>query len=68
MRKISHNKNYILEYEGKKWKLDVAIWMSSDNSYGELRVYKIEGDVTTPLLQEALELEAQTLGLTLKGK
>ncbi len=66
MKKIRHDRNLRIEHEGFAWNVDAAEWVGSDGS-GELRVYKIHGDVTTPLLVEALELEAVARGLNLRG-
>lgn len=62
MKKIRHDKAFILEHEGYKWTMDLAEWFDPDTSHGELRCYRIEGDINGPY-REALELEAATRGL-----
>lgn len=64
MRKVSHDKHFTLKHEGKSWILDCAVWIDRRTGKGEFRVYRIDGDITTPLLAEALELEAQGRALT----
>lgn len=65
MKKVRHDRRLRLEHEGKVWVVDAAEFRSVDDSRGELRVYRVEGDVTTPLLREALEAEAQGRALGL---
>lgn len=67
MIKRKHDKNHRLEYEGKAWNVNIAEWWDANAQKGELRVYRIEGDVTSPLLNDALVLEAQARGLSLSG-
>lgn len=45
------------------WIVDLAEWRDETSKKGELRAYRIDGDITTPLLREALDLEAQVRGL-----
>ena len=63
MEKIRHDKNFRLVYEGINWTVDLAEWFDKKTGKGELRAYRIDGDITTPLLQEALQLEAESRGL-----
>jgi hypothetical protein len=65
MKKVRHDKALRIRYEGKVWIVDAAEWRTPDGSRGELRVYRIEGDVTTPLLGEALQAEAESRTLSL---
>lgn len=62
MTKTRHDKALEIEHEGFRWTVDAAEWRDAEG-HGELRVYAIHGDVTTPALAEALELEAATRGL-----
>jgi hypothetical protein len=61
MKKVDHQKNYRLEHEGLFWHIDFAEWRGDDGK-GEIRVYRIDGDVTTPLLHEALQSLADQRG------
>ena len=61
--KVRHDRDFRLEHEGKHWIVEVAEWRDHATGKGELRAYRIDGDVTTPLLREALELEAASRGL-----
>jgi hypothetical protein len=63
MKKVRHDKALKIEHEGQRWTLDAAEW--NDGQRGELRVYRVHGDITSPLLAEALEVEAQDRGLAL---
>jgi hypothetical protein len=65
MKKIRHDRNIRIEHEGCVWNIDAAEWRNGEGR-GELRVYRIHGDVTTPLLVEALELEAASRGLDVR--
>jgi hypothetical protein len=65
MKKVRHDKNLRIDHEGKFWIVDLAEWRNAADTRGELRVYRVEGDVTTPLLAEALEAEAQGRALSL---
>jgi hypothetical protein len=65
MKKVRHDKALRIAYEGKVWIVEAAEWRSLDDTRGELRVYRIEGDVTTPLLAEALQAEAEGRALSL---
>lgn len=65
MWKTHHDKRYQLRHEGQLWVLDLAVWYDKETQKGELRVYRVEGNVTTPLLIEALQLEAAARGLKL---
>lgn len=65
MIKRWHKKDHVLNHEGKRWTVDIAAWEDLDGKSGQLRVYRVEGDVTTPLLKEALEAEAAAEGLRL---
>ena len=64
MQKVSHSKGYTLLYEGQQWVIEFAIWINPASTKGELRVYRIEGDVTSPLLSQALEDLAQQKSLS----
>lgn len=66
LKKVRHDKNLRLEHEGKFWIVDAAEWRNADDTRGELRVYRIEGDVTTPLLAQALQAEAEGRALSLQ--
>lgn len=63
MKKVKHQKNFKLTHEGKVWTLDLAEWRDTKTGKGQLRVYRVDGDITNPLLREALELEATVRGL-----
>jgi hypothetical protein len=67
LKKVRHDRELRLEHEGKVWTIDAAEWRNETKTRGELRVYRIEGDVTTPLLGQALQAEAESraLGLTM---
>jgi hypothetical protein len=56
-KKVRHDRNFRLSHEGLHWIVDLAEWRD------ETRAYRIDGDITTPLLREALDLEAQVRGL-----
>jgi|LakMenE01Jun11ns_1017448.scaffolds.fasta_scaffold9930028_9 hypothetical protein len=62
-KKVRHDREFNLSHEGLRWIVDLAEWRDETSKRGELRAYRIDGDITTPLLREALELEAQTRGL-----
>ena len=64
MVKVKHQKNFWLEHEGLVWCIDCAEFFDAQTGKGEFRVYRVEGDVTTPLLKEALEAEAQGRALS----
>lgn len=66
MRKVRHDKAFRLEHEGHVWTLDIAEWRDNAGN-GELRVYSVHGNVATPALREALELEAVSRGLSLSA-
>ena len=53
-----------IEHEGHVWQIDAKAFYR-ENGAGELRVYRVHGDVTTPKLHEALQLEADVIGLKL---
>jgi len=61
MKKVWHDKDYTLNHEGLSWNLDIAEWR--DQGRGELRVYRIEGDVTNSKLLEGLQILADSKGL-----
>jgi hypothetical protein len=67
MKKVRHDRALRIAYEGKVWIVDAAEIRFEDTGRGELRVYRVHGDVTTPLLAEALQLEADSRGLALKA-
>ena len=50
-----------IEHEGNRWGVKYKIFPKRK----ELRVYRVEGDITTPLLREALELFTQAQALKL---
>lgn len=55
LRKVWHDRNYRLEFGGNVWHLDVAQWSEVGHpERGELRVYRVEGDVSSGLLDRAL--------------
>lgn len=62
MNKVKHDRDFCLKYEDKVWIVDIAEWRGAAGE-GELRCYRVEGDVTTPLLAEALQNEADSRGL-----
>jgi hypothetical protein len=62
-KKVRHDRKFRLFHEGRDWIVDLAEWRDETNGKGELRAYRIDGDITTPLLVEALDLEAQARGL-----
>jgi hypothetical protein len=62
-KKVRHDRNFKLSHEGLNWIVDLAEWRDETSKKGELRAYRIDGDITTPLLKEALDLEAQVRGL-----
>ena len=64
MKKVRHDTNLRIEHEGQVWHVDAAEWRG-EGGVGELRIYAVHGSVTTPLLAEALELEAAARGLDL---
>lgn len=63
MSKVRHDRALVIEHEGQRWTIDAAEWR--DGRHGELRVYRINGDITSPLLADALALEAQSRSLQL---
>ena len=63
-KKTRHDREFLLTHEDKSWTIDLAEWRDEKTGKGELRAYRIDGDITTPLLREALELEAAARGLT----
>lgn len=65
MKKTAHNTDFRLEHGGLHWTVDIATWRDDEDGTGELRVYRIHGDVTTPLLREGLEALADVRGLQL---
>jgi hypothetical protein len=47
LRKVWHDRNYRLVFGGNVWNIDVAQWSEPDHpERGELRVYRVEGDVS----------------------
>jgi len=65
MTKKHHDKALVIEHEGMKWTVDAAEWRDASGK-GELRVYRIEGDITKlDVLKEALQLEADARGLAI---
>lgn len=53
-------KNYLLEHEGYKWRIDAKV----DPARHVLKVYRIEGSMANPrLLTDALQLLADSYGL-----
>jgi hypothetical protein len=69
MEKIKALIGFKLEYEGQSWIVDLAIWVNRKTGKGELRCYRVEGDITSPLLAEALQnkAEAEALNLIIMG-
>lgn len=67
MEKTEHLRDFKLQHEGRTWIVEIAVWRQVlDPGKGELRVYRIEGDVTNrALLNEALQAEADTRGLAI---
>jgi len=63
MTKVRHDRSFKLRHEGQVWTMDLAEWRNKATGKGQLRCYRIDGDVTTPLLAEALQLEADARGL-----
>jgi hypothetical protein len=66
MIKTRHDRDFQLRHEGFLWTVDLAEWRDKVTGKGELRAYRIQGDITTPLLGEALALEAQSRALEIK--
>jgi len=64
MKKVHSEADFRLEYEGQVWTLDLAEYRDVHGK-GELRVARVNGNVTTPLLKEALQLEADSRALRL---
>lgn len=64
LKKVRSEVGFRLEYDGQVWVVDMAEYRDLQGN-GELRVTRIEGNVTTPLLKEALELEAASRAVTL---
>jgi hypothetical protein len=63
LRKVWHDRNYRLQFAGNVWHLDVAQWEESPGK-GELRVYRIEGDVSNmEILNRAIFQLAKHRGL-----
>ena len=63
MIKVRHDRDFELKHEGLRWTMDLAEWREEAGTKGELRAYQIRGNICTPLLKEALELEAAARGL-----
>lgn len=64
MRKVWHDRDYRLVFAGNVWTLDVAEWREVKKpERGELRVYRVHGDVSQPLLDRALFRLAKHRGL-----
>lgn len=63
-KKVRHDRRLKLEHEGERWEVDAAEWRDGDR--GELRVYSVHGNINSPALKEALELEAASRGLSIK--
>jgi hypothetical protein len=51
-----------IEHEGIVWQIDAKAFYNPDGT-GTLRVYRVHGDITSPLLAEAIEAEAALCGL-----
>jgi hypothetical protein len=64
MRKVRSDIDFAVEYEGERWVLDLFEYRN-ERGEGQLRVSRIRGNVTTPLLKEALQLEADSRALRL---
>lgn len=64
LKKVRSEVGFRLEYDGQVWVVDMAEYRDPQGK-GELRVTRIEGNVTTPLLKEALELEAASRAVIL---
>lgn len=59
-------RNHRITHEGHVWRIDAKAWHPTGNRPGLFRVYRIHGDITNQkVLREALQLEADTLGLKL---
>ena len=65
--KVRHDRDLRVEHEGGVWQVDAAEWHRADGKR-ELRVYRIHGDINHPHLGEALQLEADSRGITLSTK
>lgn len=53
---------YRLEYEGQVWQIDAKAFYRKDGTV-TLKVYRVHGDINSPLLYEALEVESAVCGL-----
>jgi hypothetical protein len=56
----NYTRDYRMEYEGKVWFIDLKAFYKPDKIV--VRVYRVNGDVTTPLLHDALDQECVSLG------
>jgi len=65
-KKVFSENHRRIEHEGMVWHVDCAVWHDRVTGKGEFRVYRVHGDITSPLLAEALEIQAAAfcLGLT----
>lgn len=61
--KVKHERGFPLKYEGQTWIVELAEWRDQFGK-GELRVYRIEGDITSKDLADALQNEADGRGLS----
>ncbi len=62
MKRVRIDSGLDIEHEGMRWNVDAAEWQAPDG-HGELRISKVRGDVTSPLLMTALQAEADARGL-----
>lgn len=65
MREVKREEGFKLQHEGQTWTLDISEWRDEKGA-GELRVHRVEGNKTTPLLVEALKREADSRGISLE--
>jgi hypothetical protein len=65
-KKVRHDRALIVRSEGNRWTVDAAEWRDAKGR-GELRVYRIEGDITNlAALKDALQAEADARGLAIR--
>lgn len=63
MRKVAVYRDLPIEHEGRRWIIDASQWRGDDGK-GELRVHRVQGDITSSDLAPALQLHADALGLS----
>jgi len=58
MKIVWHDTNYTLEYEGESWNIEVKEWRDGEDA--KLYIYRINGDITSHNLKNALQSLADT--------